>query len=692
MKCMKRTNLRSGVLLLLALFLFACSPDENDFEYEKANSENIYEVLQQDGNFKLLLEAVDTLKYSDALKYTLNTVLAPRDEVFQAYLDEKGYASIGDFPKDELQRLIEHHVLTWLYPSGQFKDNPEMFRRETKVIMPDQLEEYDDKEYLIRKENKFMAFLTPAFFEAYGGSAADYEVFYGKPLGEMSVYGSSITKLDWLAGNGWIHVVDKMVEPVRNLHDWLTTEEDYSLFASLVDRYRVLSSTSADEDGNSRFYNHSDVIPNVHYLHVGFWPDNESFGSSHQSSQFLSMFAYDNEAMGDLFSDYLSESFNSYDDVPDFIVRAIITPTLFIDKVILPSNITEGQLTKDNDIINFDIEDKSNKIEFCSNGIVYGSTKYQIPRSFSSLLKPCYTDTTFSYYAQMLASTGFDKVLNEKENKYTVFMPSDDVFNADSIIMDAGMNFYHLKEDGNRGAKLKQPEIANIVLSSIIVNEVEQVDQTQYIKCIGGWYLGIAKDSVWSGANWKKPYPVITSSIEAPEIDNGTVHYVDHYVAAPQLGIANVIAENEEYSAFYSLCDQAGLFTTKGNFSFFAYPSKYSVFVPTNEVLAASFPLIPQDSVGRIEFILNHFVEGDIYSDGEVSGVLNSALPNAEASTDFEVVYKSIEVLNSINDLQVKGSANSTPLKVDSNDNFSNVICTDGVVHRIDGVLLNLQN
>ena len=280
---MKSMNSKLLLLLWIAVLMFSCDPDKNDFEYERANSENIYEALKNDGHFNLLLEAVDTLNYDDALKFTLNTVLAPPDDVFQKYMDSKGYQSIGDFPKEELRQLVEHHVLTWLYPSGQFKDKPKVFRRETKVRMPDQWEEYDGANYLIHKENKFQAFLTPEFFKAYGGSEDDYQKFYNTPLGKMNIYGVEITKLDWLVSNGWIHVVDNVVEPVRNLHDWLQQEKDYSIFASLVDRYRVFASTSADETGTPRFYNNSDVIPNIHFSLAGFWPDNESFKDDHQS-------------------------------------------------------------------------------------------------------------------------------------------------------------------------------------------------------------------------------------------------------------------------------------------------------------------------------------------------------------------------------------------------------------------------
>lgn len=57
------------------------------------------------------------------------TIMAPDDSAFQAYLSEKGYATINDMPVDEVKKVIGYHVLYYSYNKEKLLTS---VRRETQ--------------------------------------------------------------------------------------------------------------------------------------------------------------------------------------------------------------------------------------------------------------------------------------------------------------------------------------------------------------------------------------------------------------------------------------------------------------------------------------------------------------------------------------------------------------------------------
>ena len=121
MKTMKnKVSLRRMLWLLCLPLLFTACKDNMDEHYEVPDwvADNAWEVLSssEHGNYSIFLQGVEIAGFKQMLEgKAILTIMAPDDSAFQAYLSEKGYATINDMPVDEVKKVIGYHVLYYSY-------------------------------------------------------------------------------------------------------------------------------------------------------------------------------------------------------------------------------------------------------------------------------------------------------------------------------------------------------------------------------------------------------------------------------------------------------------------------------------------------------------------------------------------------------------------------------------------------
>ena len=112
MKTMKnKVSLRRMLWLLCLPLLFTACKDNMDEHYEVPDwvADNAWEVLSssEHGNYSIFLQGVEIAGFKQMLEgKAILTIMAPDDSAFQAYLSEKGYATINDMPVDEVKKVI----------------------------------------------------------------------------------------------------------------------------------------------------------------------------------------------------------------------------------------------------------------------------------------------------------------------------------------------------------------------------------------------------------------------------------------------------------------------------------------------------------------------------------------------------------------------------------------------------------
>ena len=108
------------ILLCLLLTVIFCQCNDTDQYYVRPDwlEKPIYEVLQQEGRFSKYLQCVDKTDYALVLKGAgLYTVFAPNDTAFDAYLSQKGYASLADVSDSIMDKIVAYSISYSAFPS-----------------------------------------------------------------------------------------------------------------------------------------------------------------------------------------------------------------------------------------------------------------------------------------------------------------------------------------------------------------------------------------------------------------------------------------------------------------------------------------------------------------------------------------------------------------------------------------------
>lgn len=259
---MKKATLRKVLYALCFPFLLAGCEDKMDEHYEipgwVAGSE--WEVLSsgEHGNFSIFLEGCDIAGYTNMLKgRSVMTVMAPDDEAFRAYLEEKGYASIKDMPVEEVKKLIGFHLVNYSYT----KDMLENFRPEGSGVADDGTPQLDaglyykhrtrsqdeptlehnpstGEDVLVYHRERFLPVFSSQFFATRKIDAkSNYEYFYPNSTwtGDtgFNVSNASVKEYGIIANNGYIYTLDRVLEPLETLYTELKNNPDFSTYLEL---------------------------------------------------------------------------------------------------------------------------------------------------------------------------------------------------------------------------------------------------------------------------------------------------------------------------------------------------------------------------------------------------------------------------------------------------------------------------
>lgn len=714
---MDKLNLHVKRVLYLfigALLLSSCQKSALEEYYEQPSGvgANIWESLQEEGRFSLFLEAVEKLEQEKSLQFSLITVLAPPDDVFNKFLTENSYGSIDDIPVDVLKYIIEFHLIDWPHAEGMVTEDSKLFKRKTRSSAPNFVEVDDEGvETHYVNYNKYMQFFYDEFFEQYDGNASvDYKLLTGNEFKKFHVYDAEVTVADRRFSNGWVHEVDKVLVPPVTLDEWLADRPEYSVIYSLLNRFASVQQDGSgvshgdDIDGNKLYCKANELYPKINWA-KGFWPtydpigigsDNEA-GGAHAPTMLLrnnlSFIAYSNDAMMQYLDTHYSlykeryQVDNYYDSIPRQIVREILFPLAYED-VVLPSNIIDGtQLNNELEYINIDITASDAEIGLCSNAMVYGVNEYQLPRYIQGVSKPIFTDPDYSYFAIALQKLGILAPIRDAELQFTVFAPSNDVFEVDSIKYDEIWNSVGSLEVRfyREGEEILTPELTDLISSHILIGDIEPTTETNFYICYGGWYVALNSEGVWSGGN--DTIPSLGQKIGAPVVDNGSFYPIDNFVIKNGNSIGAEIYTRPEFSEFKAICEQLDMFDAESKaMNFILYPYVYTAFIPSNEQMIAMANEIPTDPTELEKFIKYHFVRGNIFSNGEVTGQVQTAFLNEEETTDYLDVYFEVDVINSLGSLSVQGINNTAPVPTVQGTG-SNMICSDGVIQILNGVL-----
>lgn len=220
-----------GMIFLGASCEFTTEEDLTRTYYDEDELSLTEYIYSNDDQFSTLTDILDTTGLGHLFKaYGDYTFLAPVDSAFELFFAEKGKSSYKDFTVSELTELIKYHIFNMRIMAGAFN----MGIIESKTLTMD---------YMISSL-----------------SSDGSDVILNKS--------SKMLLRDVILPNGILHSVDRVIEkPTMSIYEWLSTEDNYSIFVEALDQTGVADIAKGiveESEGGSEFYT-CFVIPNEVY-------------------------------------------------------------------------------------------------------------------------------------------------------------------------------------------------------------------------------------------------------------------------------------------------------------------------------------------------------------------------------------------------------------------------------------------
>jgi uncharacterized surface protein with fasciclin (FAS1) repeats len=688
--------------LLLCALLTACK-DEDIYEPPDWLAGKVYTQVKSKPELSLFAQCIELTGYDSIIDVSGSyTVFAPNNEAIERWLiASPQYNSVEDVPIPILDELVKYHIVQnpwsriqlmtldvfgWIDSLDLNNDKPRGFKRETLLRKEDMVvgvtrtanrfSIIDTTKTTWRRRVLSSRKLAPVFykqyFDIYDLSTEDYSFYFDRPFespGDLYYAGAKILDEDMFAENGFVYTIDRVVEPLKNAYEILSSGAGYSDFLDFINQF-----ASFNYNQNETFRQPGaaeglkvDSLFNLAYPQLAINISSErtqappgSFGLPGEVSirYHHGVVAPTNEAFGQFINEYLTgpSRWGGINNAPAHI-RSIIANTHMSNNPIYASDFSEGFYNGEKDIVSIDestIVEKS----FGSNSTFLGVDRAIVPRAFSSVTGPVYLQTGYTTAMYAIQNSGLLPTLKRRNQQYTFFVESDLNLLQDSSLMYNPVNrsfiTWQVPPFGGtpQAFGLSARDIRTLLLNHIGTRIPTGLARKEFIPNLAGNYLVF--DNVTGEVSGPAPTTVgYMGSIAMPNYpsqifnaDNGITYDIDNWFSFEAPTILGAISSRHPH--FHNLMQKAGLVLAPpvNRYTFISENQFYTVFIPTAEAIETSGANdLPAGSKALKDFILAHFIQGDvIFTDGNrLPGYYQTARVD-DRSTAFNVIYTSIYI------------------------------------------------
>lgn len=668
----KRNHLLdSSLVAVLAsmLTLTSCDDLSEDSHYKTPSflAGNAIEVLQKDGNYSVFLKGIELTGYTDVVDSQILTVLAPTDEAFAAFLKEQGYSSIEDMYAADPEfttQVITYHLLYYAMDwskmtnfrplegdgatESQRADKAGMYNRFRTRCAVNETQEFDsdpavnDYVTVIHRE-RYVTVFSETLFRTLGiDAASNYNYFFpdtewnpkGLADGFNIMNAAVLDSVAVVTDNGYLYHIDHVLNPVGTIYEELDNNGKYSKFLKLFDEYAEY--TQDVDETNNRGYN-------VYTKSFGDLPAIASEWASDNYRNFTTnsfvsynILAPSDQAMDDMFTKYWEPGcgYASVDSLNPLIQNILVNECAIALDLTGEGDKTDYAcypefLTMKRAYSEFGTEVTNSPSEFddavfCNNGILYGSSKMEVPGVFSCVAGPSFKDVKYLPYLYVLNGSGQLLNLAGNQAEFVALVPDTAQFAkndpAGRLYYDRVNNTYELQIWSDESAdyvSMGRSYMENVANMHTSTNATElKTEGTQVIEtnaAFNYWFVKDGKittnylfnqqlnptykDEIWYG------FHEITNAGE--KWSNGRAYSYDYpgiYTTADGMSLESELCTNNDYNYPYYCFAQllrlsglanSGLFS--GMLTLDPESPRFIALVPTNEVLkdAIEKDLIP---------------------------------------------------------------------------------------------------
>jgi uncharacterized surface protein with fasciclin (FAS1) repeats len=762
---------RNALLILLTGIIFISFGCQRDFEEEDQYKRpswlagKIFTQIEAQPELSTFARCIKLIGLDSVINVTgTYTVFAPNNDAFVLYFEKHPeYKSVEDIPKNELERIVKFHILKnpwskeqlkqldvegWIDTTQETNNKPKGFKRETLLREPDtqygvkreQIENYvsivDTLNSAWRRKiytdgNKFASIFYKEFFDIYNLKTQDYNFYFGRSFEKSSdvfYMEGRIVKENVFAENGFIHIIDRVVEPAQNAFQILKTSKNnsYTKFLEIVNNFPLFYFNKPKTDAQPGASTGAivDSLFDVRYdltfdvLNENTRPPRSGYFTGNPTIRYQNgLVAPTNAALDVFVNEYFGGNWASLKNAPSF-VRQIIVESHMSSSPIFPSHFEKGFLNGMDDLMKID-QSTIVQQQFGSNCSFIGVNKALIPRPFKSVTGPVFLNSNYESSLYAIALAGLVKTLTSDQVKYSLFVEPDDSCKQDSSLLfirsliNGYYNYQFLviqKESKTKRSLLIPSDLRALFLNHIGIGTPKGNARKEFIRTLGGNFIIFNNDNntvsgtsqTYAGYNGTRAFnnPIEKESNNA---DNGNTYKIAHWFSFSSPLLYIKISTTPELSKFHALLKKAGLADDKNSkYTFLTESENYTVFAPNNN----AFTLYNADtlSVAQLKkFLMTHFIQGSfIFTDGNNLPNYYETTRIDESSSQYSTVFSKIYIEPGVNYINIKDKSGNNYLTVNESAT-ANMITgrnlstgtpayqeynSTGVVHIVDKVLL----
>ena len=256
----------------------------------------------------------------------------------------------------------------------------------------------------------------------------------------------------------------------------------------------------------------------------------------------------------------------------------------------------------------------------------------------------------FNTLVDAVVAAGLDSTLSDESEEFTVFAPTDAAF--------AALDQEYLNNLVNNDTAT----LTDILTYHVVSGNVMSTDLSDGMRAetVNGKYITISID----GGNVMIDDAMVTTA--DIECSNGVIHVIDA-VIVPKDNIVETAIANSDFNTLVSAVVAAGLDSTLSDES-----ELFTVFAPTDAAFAALDQeyltnLVENDTANLTKILTYHVVSGKVLSTDLSDGMSVATIEGTNITITFD---------------------NSTVYINDAMVSSADVICSNGVIHIIDKVLV----
>ncbi len=676
--------------ILLFFVMFSCKEDEfNKYERPEWLDGKLYTLIEGEDNLQTFAECIKLIGYDTIINVSGSyTVFAPTDDAFETYFsNHPTYKSVSDIPLEYLDKLVKYHIVQnpwdkkqlrwldvngWIDPEDEFNDKPRGYKRQT--LLENKSQKYGITAIPELKTNYRAVDTTksnwhrraiidsrkyaPLFYQEYFAlndlQLSDFSFYFDRDFDnpddmfyiDAKIIGDENGE-QIFAENGFVHVIDKVVEPLHNAEEILRDKnsgQDYSTFLNWINyftEFRYNESETFDQPGAELGYQ-VDSLFDLTYPQLVFninaektkapaggagFPEEVSIRFHH------GIIAPTNDALTEFENTYLKGAgqWGSFVEAP-YKIKKIIVNTYLAQNAMYASDIQKGFFNGENDIIRIDQSDIVHK-EYGSNSTFIGVDKAIVPRAFSSITGPVYRQTGYSTIMNAIEYSGLLASMKRENQDYLFFAIDDQTLRQDSsLIYSSRIVNNTLREFFNAITLAPSPmsysldanNLRILLMNQVAVESPNRNATKEYLKTLAGNYIewnnetGMVQGMQPSVIGYRGNQQIDLIPVKiSNNTDNGTTFRVDSWFKFTAKNIYSSISEN--FPDFNALILKAGLASSfQQTYTFAPSDQLFTVFAPSKEALDA----VQADTLEGADlenFIKLHFIKGElIFTDGKV--------------------------------------------------------------------------